>query len=156
LLFTDILKTLQNAVEYLHYKFKSKRWQKNSNVSFFCAMSRGCVFKSVHSWFGPLHLCTDYIVLHTKTTRSSRATRKGRCLLLLHWCIETSGNFSVSGQENNLGPGAITVIDSLCPFRVDPCLSVGPLFGLGVVCFDPTKLWTRQTRYLTARRWHLE
>ena len=51
----------------------------------------------------------------------------------------------MSGQENNLGPGAITVIGSLCPFRVDPCLSVGTLFGLGVVFFEPTNLWTRQT-----------
>ena len=41
-------------------------------------------------------------------------------------------------------PGAITVIGSLCSFRVDPCLSVGPLFGLGVVFFL-TYLWTRQT-----------
>ena len=51
----------------------------------------------------------------------------------------------MSGQENVLGPGAITVIGRLCPFVVDPCLSVGPLFGLGVVCFDPANLWTRQT-----------
>jgi len=41
----------------------------------------------------------------------------------------------VSGQENVLGPGAITVIGRLCPFWVDACLSVGPLFGLGVVFF---------------------
>jgi len=50
----------------------------------------------------------------------------------------------VSDQEIKLGPGAITVIGRLCPFLVDPCLSVEPLFGLGVVCFDPA-LWTRQT-----------
>jgi len=28
-----------------------------------------------------LRLCTDYIVLPTKTTRSRRSTRKGMCLL---------------------------------------------------------------------------
>jgi len=111
----------------------------------FCARSRGCVFESVHSWFGPLRLCTDYIVLPTKTTRSRRATRKGMCLLLLHWCIESIVNYSGSDQENIFGPGAITVIGRMCPFRLDPCLSVGPLFGLGVVFFDPTSLWTRQT-----------
>jgi len=51
----------------------------------------------------------------------------------------------VSGQENVLRPGAITVIGRLCPFWVDPCLSVGPPLALGVVLFDPTNLWTRQT-----------
>jgi len=53
--------------------------------------------------------------------------------VFFNWCIETIGNFSVSDQENSLGPVAITVIGSLCPFRVDPCLSVGPLFGHGCV-----------------------
>jgi len=48
-------------------------------------------------------------------------------------------------KKNNLGPDAITVIGRLCPFVVDPCLSVGPLFGLGVVFFDSAYLWTRQT-----------
>ena len=41
----------------------------------------------------------------------------------------------MSDQEKNMGPGGITVIGRLCPFVVDPCLSVGPLFGLGGCVF---------------------
>ena len=60
--------------------------------------------------------------------------RNGMCLFKFHRCIETIGNFSVSGQENVFGPSAITVKGRFVPFgwvlvyQRDPSLALGLYF----------------------------
>ena len=51
----------------------------------------------------------------------------------------------MSAQEINLGPGAITVIGSLCPFWWILVYQWDPSLAKVFVFFDPTNLLTRQT-----------
>ena len=56
--------------------------------------------------------------MHKQAINHKQAIIGGGYLFTENACL------SVSGQEINLGPGVITVIGSLCPIRVDPCLSM--------------------------------
>jgi len=138
------LKRLQNAVEYLHNKSGGKRWQKNSNVS--CSVT----YYGEHFVLGVagvyLNHCTADSTNHAfvQTTLFCLGRLREAVVLRVKVCVfchfigvlKLFGIFSVSCQEKVLGPGAI-IVGRLCSHQVEPCLSVGPLFCLGVCVFWP-------------------